>query len=328
MPKEIAARVERAIGEHVFPGCVIGVVHTDGSQEIMPFGKLTYESDSVKVARDTVYDMASVTKSIPVASLVLSLIAERKLELSDTVRQYLPELQNDHGATIEDLLTYRVQGPRLAELRYKTFEQIRTHILERGFSGPPGKRIYTNLPAYLLGLVVERVGGGILPALAESYFFEPLDMPDTTFFPHDISRIAPTEIVDGVEIRGIVHDESARVFSQVRRAVGHAGLFSTAPDMLNFLEALLRGKLSTVFEGAQRGLGWQTAQPDFMSSSASADAFGKTGFTGTSVLVDSSKDMGFVILSNCTYPQRAQDAGTTTSATQVFRADIANILLH
>ena len=328
MPKEIELRVEQAMGEKVFPGCVLGVVRASGEPEVKAFGNLTYESASPKVTQDTLYDVASVTKSIPVASLALTFIAEGKLKLTGTVRTYVPELQNDYGATIEDLLTYRVRGPRLSGLRYSTFEQIRTHILESGFSGPPGERVYTNLPAYILGLVLERVGGTILPALADTYFFEPLEMDDTTFFPHDVARVAPTEIEDGLEIRGIVHDESARVFSRARRAVGHAGLFSTAPDILNFLEALLQGKMPAVLEGAPKGLGWQIAQPYFMGSHFSSTTFGKTGFTGTSILVDTQKDIGLVILSNYTYPKRALDAGTFTSAINVFRADIADMVLR
>jgi CubicO group peptidase (beta-lactamase class C family) len=153
-------------------------------------------------------------------------------------------------------------------------------------------------------------------------------MDDTTFFPHDMSRIPPTEIVGGEEIRGIVHDESAHVFSRAHRAVGHAGLFSTAPDILNFLEALLQGKLPAVLSGAQKGLGWQKAERWFMGAHFGGGAFGKTGFTGTSVAVDTQKGIAFVILSNRTYPTRPPDAASIHSAINTFRADIADIVLR
>ena len=326
MPSTIQARAERAIQEKVFPGCVIGLVRKSGERDVAAFGNFTYESGSASVAEDTIYDLASVTKSIPVASLVLTFIAEGKLKLTDTVVQYLPELRNDYGATIEDLLRYRVQGPRLSQLTYPTFEQIHTHILEHGFNGPPGDRLYTNIPAYILGLVLERIGNSSLPALAQQYFFEPLKMNDTTFFPHDIARIPPTEVVEGKEIRGIVHDESARVFSRARRAVGHAGLFSTAPDVLSFFEAALSGKFPAIVEGAQRGMGWQLNQPWFMGSKCGEQTFGKTGFTGTSVLCDVERGIAFVILSNRTYPVRPADAASIHSAINDFRADIADIV--
>jgi CubicO group peptidase (beta-lactamase class C family) len=94
MRKEIEVRIEKAITEKVFPGCVAGVVRKSGERGIMPFGHFTYEQDSPEVREDTVYDMASVTKSIPVASLVLTFVAEGKLQLMDKVVKYLPELKN------------------------------------------------------------------------------------------------------------------------------------------------------------------------------------------------------------------------------------------
>jgi CubicO group peptidase (beta-lactamase class C family) len=257
-------------------------------------------------------------------------VAEGKFALSDEIKKFIPELQNDFGATIEDLLRYRVRGPQMSRLNYPTFEQIRTHIFEQGFSAPPGESEYSNLPAFLLGIILERVGAEILPALANNYLFEPLQMNDTTFFPHDISRIAPTEIVDGKEIRGVVHDESARKFAEKRRAVGHAGLFSTAPDLLKFLEALLQGNSpvggSTVAEAAEQGLGWSVNQQWCMGSRVSKMTFGKTGFTGTSVVVDHEKGIGLVILSNRTYPTRPPDATSIHSAINSFRAQVAEIV--
>ena len=79
-------------------------------------------------------------------------------------------------------------------------------------------------------------------------------MNETTFFPtRYFANVAPTEILDGAEIRGIVHDESARMFALKRRAVGHAGLFSTAPDLLKFLEALFQGKFPDSRECGKKG---------------------------------------------------------------------------
>jgi len=331
MRKEIEARVEKAIAENVFPGCVIGVARANGEREVAPFGHLTYDSDSPVVREDTVYDLASITKSIPVASLALLFIEQGRLRLADKATNYLPALKNDYGVTVEDLLTYRVSGLRLSTLQDQTPDGILRSIFEHGFDGPPGGANYSNLPALLLGIILERVTGNTLDALAQKYFFEPLKMKNTTFFPDvgsyelPTSIIAPTEVVDGKEIRGVVHDESARKFFRAHRAVGQAGLFSTAPDILNFLEALLQGKFPDVLSGAQKGLGWQRAESWFMGENFGDGAFGKTGFTGTSVAVDPLRGVALVILSNRTYPTRPPDAASTHSAINTFRTDIADI---
>ncbi|MDP2648543.1 MAG: serine hydrolase domain-containing protein [bacterium] len=320
MHEEISARVENAIRERVFPGCVVGIVRSGGEREMFPFGRFTYEADSPEVRIDTTYDIASVTKSIPTASLALQMIAEGKLRPDEKVVKYLPEMQNDYDATIEDLLTYRIHGPQLSKLRLRTFEEIRAHVFEKGFDGPPAESVYTNLPAFLLGLIIERVEERSLPALAHERFFGPLAMEQTTFFPSP-SDCAPTEIDERGEVRGAPHDESAYVFARARRAAGHAGLFSTAPDLSNFLGALLGGKLPDVAKGAMRGRGWQTeggllgARPE--------GRFGKTGFTGTSVVCDMQKGIGLVILSNRTFPKRPPDM----TSINAFRSDMADIAL-
>ncbi|QQG38315.1 MAG: beta-lactamase family protein [Candidatus Kaiserbacteria bacterium] len=322
MPEGIADRVARAIESHVFPGCVIGVVR-GGERSVTPFGTIRYDR-AERVRENTIYDLASVTKSIPLASLASILVGEGKFSLSDGVKKYLPELHNDYDATVEDLLRYRVHGTRLSSLLFETSGELQAAIFERGFSAPPGEPRYSNLPAYLLGLIVERATATTLPALAQTYFFDPLEMRDTTFFPGESSRVAPTEVVGGEEIRGVVHDESARVFAKEKRAVGHAGLFSTAPDVLRFLAALLHGNDPQVVSAAESSLGWQVSDPHFMGRFVGPKTFGKTGFTGTSVVVDTKRSIGFVILSNRTYPKRPQG----DSMIFEFRRDIADILLE
>lgn len=323
MRGKLVARVGEAIQGKIFPGCVLGFVKSGGKQKIFPFGNFTYETDSERVKEDTIYDVASITKSIPTASLALQMIHGGMLELEREVREYLPELRNDRGATIKDLMTYSVQGIKLSTLAHETPENILKACFRHGFDAI-GTAKYTNLPAFLLGVIIERVAGDSLDNLARDSFFEPLGMEQTTFFPKSHDNIAPTEIQNGVAIQGIVHDESARAFARAGKAVGHAGLFSTASDLLRFLEALLRGGYPYISAGAERGLGWEVNRPSFMGKNCGEHTFGKTGFTGTSCVCDIGRGIAFVILSNRTYPTRPRDR----IAIDTFRADIANVLLR
>ena len=81
----IIERAQKAIDERVFPGCVVGRCIADGGRIIIPLGSLTYERVASEVRAATVYDLASVTKSIPVASLALAFTAEGKFALADPV---------------------------------------------------------------------------------------------------------------------------------------------------------------------------------------------------------------------------------------------------
>ena len=342
----ITSRTEKAIQERVFPGCVVGIVRKNGEREILPFGHFTYEN-SPAVEEDSMYDTASITKSIPTASLALMFIKSGRLDLTDRLIDYMPKYSNSYReeVTIKHLLTYTVDGPQLSRLKNKTLDEILGLAYSYECANKPGSRFaYSNAPALLLGLVVERVGGNTLDKLAQEYFFGPLKMDSTTFFPgrnRAIYRpIAPTELNGQEEVRGIVHDESARVFAKAGKVVGHAGLFSTVPDILNFMEMLLHeGEFNnkryfspeTIREmstnqvsglAQSTGLGWELNHP-FMGKYAGAHTFGKTGFTGASCVCDMEKGVAFAIFSNRTYPVRPKDR----SAIDEFRADIADLIL-
>ncbi|MBV9159055.1 MAG: beta-lactamase family protein [Candidatus Kaiserbacteria bacterium] len=322
MLEQLKARAEEASAERIFPGCVIGLMRDD-EQLILPFGTLAYGEEIVR--SDTVYDLASVTKSIPTASLALLLIEDGMIALNDSVKKYIPELANDYGATIEDLLRYRVRGIRMSTLPFSSFEEVRTAIFESGFTAPPGESSYTNLPAFLIGIVLERVTGASLAALADERLFGPLEMRATTFFP-TASDCSPTEIDTRGEVKGLPHDESAYKFAAARRTVGHAGLFSTADDLLTYAKHLLGDPDSAIVRGARSGLGWTRNESFFMGKLARAEVFGKTGFTGASIVIDIERQLALVILSNRTYPKRPADAAETTSAVNHFRSEIADIV--
>ncbi len=346
MHKEIKGRAERAIQEKVFPGCVIGFVKRGESRAVLPYGAYTYDDGATSVLENTIYDAASITKSIPTASLALMLIDQGKLKLTDKLIEYVPEFRNSdrESVTIRHLLTYTLGGYAFSALKHKTPEELFETIMTHDFTVHPGTAfLYSNVPAFLLGLVVEKIGESTLENLAQEYFFRPLGMTRTSLLPQYFSRddIAPTEIEEWRgHVQGSVHDESAYVFTvKGAKVVGHAGLFSTAPDLLNFLEMLLHegeiggrkylspsiiAQMSTnqIPElNATTGLGWQLQQA-WMGRSASGHTFGKTGFTGTSVCVDVERGVALVILSNRTFPKRPAD----DSAIYKFRADIADIV--
>ncbi|TSC62776.1 MAG: beta-lactamase [Parcubacteria group bacterium Athens0416_74] len=328
MREALRARIEAALSARVFRGCAVGVVTRDGAREVVSAGSHTYDANARTVNAATLYDVASITKSIPTASLALVLIEEGTLSLDESIKSSLPELQNDFGATVRDLLTYTVAGPRLSELKELPAEKMLATVFERGFEGPPGESKYTNLPALLLGILLERRMKTTLDILARRYFFDPLKMHDTAFYAGAaFARAAPTELEDwrGM-VSGVTHDESAYTLAKAGHVSGHAGLFSTTNDMLIYLHALLEEKdarMGAIVRGAEQGLGWQIGTQAWMGSLASPTTFGKTGFTGTSILVDRERGVAFSILSNRTYPKRP----STDDAIYAFRADIANIIL-
>ncbi len=346
----------RAIQEKVFPGCVIGIVNKNGVRDVLPFGNFTYDNASQLVKEDTIYDMASVTKSIPTSGLALQLIDQGRLGLNDKLIDYIPEFNNSdrENVLIKHLLTYTLDGYGLAaaldgtdgmSLGKRTTEDLFKVLMTHNFEKRPGTVFkYTNIPAALLGSVIERISNDTLDNLADERFFKPLKMTRTTFYPEKFiaEEIVPTEIDNwrGI-VQGAVHDESAYVCKKENKIVGHAGLFSTAPDILNFLEMLLhkgtfQGKKyfsENIIEQMETnqipelsdctGLGWELNQERYMGKYCTPHTFGKTGFTGTLCVCDVEKGIAYVILTNRTFPRRPTDS----TAINAFRKNISELVL-
>lgn len=343
----ISGLVNRAIKDNVFPGCVIGTVDMSGTRHVLPFGRFTYEQSSAPVVESTIYDLASLTKSIPTALLALQLIEEGMMTLEDRVVDVVTELSMEGRETIlvRHLLIYTL-GTRyaLSALKDGSVEDITQYVLSTNLSSPAGTVFqYANAPALILGLLLERVLGQSIDVAANERFFKPLGMTRTQFLPPISLRgqIVPTENSgERGLVQGEVHDESASVFAHVHRAVGHAGLFSTAPDVLNVLEMLLHDGVyqdkryfssdtlrqmhtNQLKDSAHCvGLGWELNQDHFMGTQRHKNTFGKTGFTGTSCVIDIDRGIAFTHLSNRTYPVRP----TSSLAINTFRSALADIM--
>lgn len=132
MKKKIACRIGRAISENVFPGCVVGWVDKRHNQGAMSFGRFEYGPDSRSMAEDSIFDVASITKSIPTSSLALQLLDTGKLKLEDRVIDYVSDMAFSHRkkVLVRHLLTHTLNyGFRLSALKDSGPKNIGCHTL-------------------------------------------------------------------------------------------------------------------------------------------------------------------------------------------------------
>ncbi|MGH9602826.1 MAG: exo-beta-N-acetylmuramidase NamZ domain-containing protein, partial [Terriglobales bacterium] len=213
-------------------------------------------------------------------------------------------------------------------------EALRRVWEEKAAHVPGENFVYSDINFIVLGLLVERVSGMSLDQYAEANILRPLGMAQTRFLPPAQwgPHTAPTEPDEGGEmLRGVVHDPTARRMGGV---AGHAGLFGTADDVARFAQALLDGgdgvlKSETVAlmttpqqppgASARRGLGWDIESPysSPRGDSFPIDSFGHTGFTGTSVWIDSKSQTYIVLLTNVVHPKGGKSA-------KLLRSNVAN----
>jgi beta-N-acetylhexosaminidase len=333
--------VERAVKDQAFPGATVAVGYR-GKVALHAFGNLSYDANAPAVDLRTMYDIASLTKVVVTTTLVAKL-AEGDfpvpLDLDAKIDRYLPEwTANRPGetqqqidwrrkVTVRHLLTHTSGLPPFKE--YWRTSTSKQETLTRIFAEPldyePGtKEVYSDLGIILMAEIIERLTGRTLDDLAKTYIFSPLGMKDTTYRPAQKlwPWIAPTEFDRNLRhrlVQGEVHDENAFTMGGVS---GHAGVFSTAPDLAAFCQMLLNGgvyahqrilKRATIAQfttpqqlsNGTRTLGW--AVPTEGSSSGhffSAHSFGHTGFTGTSIWIDPDRQLFVVFLTNRVNPTR------------------------
>ncbi len=349
------ARVEdavaRAVGDRQVPGAVVVVGRRGRVVLARAFGKRSVEPAEEAMTRDTVFDLASLTKPVATAASIMVLVERGKLRLSDRAVDLLPELKGNgkDAITVEMLLRHRsglIADNPIADYADGPEEAWRKIAALRPVEPPGETFLYSDVGFLILGRIVEKVSGQALDEFARVALFDPLGMLDTGFRaqggPVDgqvaVDRIAPTER-DGVRmLRGVVHDPRSRALGGV---AGHAGLFGSADDLASFAQMMLDGGRGpggrrvlapltvramvdpgSTPPGQRRGLGWDVAT-SFSGPRGGLwgpTGFGHTGFTGTSVWVDPETESFVVLLTSRLHPD---GKGGSPSA---LRSEVATLV--
>jgi serine-type D-Ala-D-Ala carboxypeptidase len=312
----------------VYPGAIAVVGDRRGVRAWAAVGTLDW-AESPPVDASTLWDLASLTKIVALTTTVATLVDEGRLDLDAPVQRWIPEWTGGakDRVTLRDLLTHRGGLPahRNFYLDAAGLDAVRARVLATPLDTLPGVRmVYSDLGAILMGLVVERVTGQPFQDVVRTRVLAPSGMTATTYSPsHTLwSRVAPTERDPwrGRLVVGEVHDENAFAMGGVS---SHAGLFSSARDMVRFARlwlndgtldnrAVMRAATARAFIAVQdsvfssRAIGWDT--PSGSASSAGTrvkrPAYGHTGFTGTSLWVAPHLDRFVLLLTNRVNPRR------------------------
>lgn len=243
----VTTLLDSAIAAGAAPGAVVGV-SLAGSHAYYGTGRLGADAPT-RPDSSTVYDLASLTKVIGLTTAVMLAVQERRLEVDSPVVHYLPLFGAGsiqpvrRTVTLRHLLTHSSGLPAWRALHQETSTRRQALALAdtTPLEGRPGEKYnYSDLGAIILTQAVEAAMGMRIDSLLATRVFGPLGMRDTRYLPPEEwrPRIAPTENDPwrGRVLRGEVHDENA---SRLDGVSGHAGLFSSARDLLVFADWLL-----------------------------------------------------------------------------------------
>lgn len=269
---EVDAAMNRAVADGVFPGATLLVSRAGLPLIARAYGRRSSRStsdpaqDAVNI--DTVYDVGALTNVVATTMLLMKLVENHKLSLSDRASRWLQGFGvfGKSAVTVGQLLSHTAgfvhwypyfeeltkanAGSRIGILASRgAKEYVYQAIHRQGLKYSPGTRqIYSEVGFILLGEIVESLTGMTLDRAAQRFVFHPLGMRSTAFI--DLSLIkrhgitAVTDVIAPTEecpwrkrvLCGEVQDDNAWAMGGV---AGHSGVFSTANDLGRFASELL-----------------------------------------------------------------------------------------
>ncbi len=318
----ITAVVDEGIANGTFPGAVVLVEKKGRAVISLARGDRQVQPAREPMTADTLFDLASLTKPLATAPLVLLVAAREGIGLDSALGSRLPGVCAESGAlTLRELLLHTGGLPPVPNL-YKAFDassvdrdEAERLLLSRRPERAPGSEVVYSCTGYqLLGLWLRRVTGKSLRELFREKVAAPLGLADDLLFnPPDSSRCATTELCGWRKrwMRGEVHDENSWCLGG---DAGNAGLFGTAAAVLRRLEELASDDLfAPMRRSFTDGLNRRRAVGFMMHDAEapvgplySSDSFGHTGFTGTSVWVEPAAALRVVALTNRVHLGRAE----------------------
>ena len=322
--REIDELIQHGIAKKVFPGAVAYIAEGNSIPYCEALGYRMCTPEIKPMRRDTIFDLASLTKPIVTATLIMRLAESGTVALNTPIQNYLLGFIHPQ-VTISHLLTHTSGLPawRATYLESKTKAEVVSYLSQIPLEYPPGTHVvYSCLGYILLGKLIERLTGEPLDTLAQRWIFQPLGMNWTRYNPPSTwtDRCAATEDSNSFEKRmvdyqphdwregiivGEVHDENAHFLGGVS---GNAGLFSTAADIGKFCQMLINGgddvltmesikRMATVQTtglNESRGIGWIILEDGSLYH---------TGFTGTSIRINLKRKMFALLLTNRVHPR-------------------------
>lgn len=335
--------LSRGVEKGVFPGAVLLAAQGGEIVYCESAGYRVLSPRPSPMRKNTVFDLASLTKPLATVLSIMSLVGDGNINLDEPLADLLqedipsdkrgltPRLLLSHCGGFPDWRPFYFDLAGIELIRRKTV--LRRRLLsEPLIYSPKGKCIYSDLDFMLLEWIIEKSSGSTFPEFLRSLFYEPLSLRRTFLYQEASPPLLPADQFAATEfcpwrkrwVLGEVHDENAYVLGGYS---GHAGLFGDAQEVFFLLE-LLRGHFYSLrddflrpevvkeffqpqglVKGSTWALGWDTPSPGGSSCGSyfSPTSVGHLGFTGTSVWMDLEKDVTVVLLTNRVHLGRRND---------------------
>lgn len=224
------------------PGAVVFISRADSIIYKKPFGLASLEK-KMPLETDMIFQIASMTKQFT-AVLILQLIEQDKLSLTDTIQKILDYYPKTSIITIENLLSHTSGIPEFFD-----FEEDERHLLTQEHSPKqlidyfkdepleftPGTKFrYSNSNYVLLGAIIEKVTGLSYADVLRKNIFEPLGMKRSALWYQ--SNFPKEKIPSGYSLKEGKFVSSEPITGSITYSSG--GIVSTVDDLFLWNRAL------------------------------------------------------------------------------------------
>jgi D-alanyl-D-alanine carboxypeptidase len=305
--------VKAEMAKRDIPGLAFAVLKQGAVVRIGAYGSANLETES-PVTRDSVFELASLTKQFTAAAVML-LVQERRINLDDLLSHYVADTPASwKSISVRHLLTHTAGFPDQfpdeyggTDLMDKTTAQMFASVAKTPLLFPPGTRAQYSDPGYfLLGMVIEKAAGRTYGEFLDERIFRPLGMTN--------SRVIDQWAIVKHRVAGYTIRER-RTLNGRRdwqlELPSHYGVMSTIDDMTKWEAVLASGTLLTrssldrmwtsarladgrqvqIF-GARYGFGWM------VGDTRGQRIVEHGGFSGTHMLRFPDKGVTVVVLTN------------------------------
>ncbi|PWN05624.1 serine hydrolase domain-containing protein [Rhodohalobacter mucosus] len=350
---EADSLIQAALSEDLFTGAVLLIAESGEIVHHKAYGYATLYDESLRVVPSPdstttrhLFDLASLTKVFATTYAFMALHTDGKINPDAPVSQYLPDFNTPQHRTItvRQLLNHTSGLMPWYPLYYRAAgsDDLIKEILSLPLSGVPGEaRRYSDLGFIVLAEIAESITGMSFDEYLYDRVYSRIGLEKTVYNPLDkgMEDLVSTSHGNPFErkmvyepdfgyridvdpdswrnwrtytLRGEVSDGNA--WHAAGGMAGHAGLFSTAEDLLLLLQAVINpvsGSNDPIFEEETirmftepdefgNGLGWAMEPSALHAETLPQGAIGHTGFTGTNFVADPNPDGGriYILLTN------------------------------
>lgn len=226
-----------------------------GYVQISKNGKVLYGKGfgearpGVPNSASTVYRIGSISK-VFTATLVMQQVDAGTMSLDDKLAKWYPNVPNAAKITIDQMLSHYsgihsiTDDSAFASWEHSVEDtaEILRHIISYPSDFEPGAKFaYSNTNYMLLGFILQKVSGKSYPSLLQERISAPLKLRNTAIGPDKLPAQGPHAASWVVESGKWQTGE----LSKASVAAGAGGIVSTVPELSIFIDALMRGKLTS-----------------------------------------------------------------------------------